>query len=136
MRTQGVTHEHRSLHFRVRMGEGTPVEYTPDLVARRGSFLFLVEPLAQGAADRARLQLLHRFLESHSPEIVLILVTADADTRGLPSESYDEAYTSAQVDALVRRIRYQDPKGLLLPVRKPEPATSGQDDVRDDRPMV
>ena len=132
MRAQSVAHEHRSLHFRVHLDERKVVEFTPDLVARRGAILFLVEPLAEGAADRNRLRLLERFLETHSPEIVLLLVTTDRDTRDLPPESYDEAYPSTDLSQVVRRIKEQSPQGLVLPVRKPTPSKPGEDDAGGD----
>lgn len=133
MRAQGVAHEHRSLHFRVHLDDGQVAEYTPDIVARRGAILFLVEPLMEGAADHSRLRLLERFLDTHSPEIVLIVATTDGDTRDLPSASYDEAYPAAEVPRIVRRIKEQNPRGLVLPFRKPVRGTLGDDDVREDR---
>jgi len=129
---QGVSHEHRSLHFRVHPASGPVAEFTPDLVVRRGAILFLVEPLAGGAADRSRLEFLERFLDTHSPEIVLIIVTPEADVSRLPPASYDEAYPSKEISQMVHRIRTQDPKGILLPFKKPDPAASGERDVRDD----
>ncbi len=132
LRAQGVAHEHRSLHFRVHLDEREVAEFTPALVARRGAILFLIEPLVEGSAARGRLRLLERFLETHSPEIVLILVTPDRDASGLPQGSYDEAYPSSEMPQLVRRIKEQDPRGLILPFRKPDRGMSGQDDVRED----
>jgi hypothetical protein len=129
LRRQGVQHEHRSLHFRVHSPSGQVAEFTPDLVARRGAVLFLLEPLVGGAADRDRLELLGKFLDTHSPEIVLILVTAEPDITALPSASYDEAYPSTEIAAVVRRIREQDPKGLILPFKKPSPTGSGERDL-------
>jgi len=124
-----VQHEHRSLHFRVHLPNGQVAEFTPDLVARRGVVLFLLEPLPGGVADRARLELLERFLDTHSPEIVLIIVTADPDIAALPAASYDEAYPSTEIVAMVRRIREQDPKGLILPFKKPPSGSSGESDL-------
>ena len=118
MRHQNVAHEHRSLRFRVQMPSGRTVEYRPDVIARRGPILFLVEPLAD-AADAARIDLLARFLDQHSPEIVLI-VLADRDAMGrVPPSSYDELYDAADVAAVVRRIRTQDPAGRVRPFPKP-----------------
>lgn len=132
LRAQRVAHEHRSLHFRVRLDEREVAEYAPDLVARRGAILFLIEPLAAGSGDRTRLHLLERFLETHSPEIVLILVTPERDTSGLPQAAYDEAYSSDEIPRVIRRIKEQDPRGIVLPFRKPNPGTSPEDDVRED----
>ncbi len=132
LRSQGVAHEHRSLHFRVRLDEREVAEYTPDLVARRGAILFLLEPLAESSGDPKRLHLLERFLETHSPEIVLILVTSAGDASGIPPSAYDEMYPSSEIPRIVRRIKDQDPRGIVLPFRKPERGTSGEDDVRED----
>lgn len=132
LRQAGLSHEHRSLHFRVHLASGQVAEFTPDLVARRGAVLFLIEPLTGGAADRNRLELLERFLETHSPEIVLVVVTMDQDVAGLPPASYDEAYLSTEAATLARRIREQDPKGIVLPFKKPTRARSEEHDVRDD----
>ena len=133
MRQAGVAHEHGSLHFRVHLDEGKVAEFTPALVARRGAILFLVEPLQGESSDRKRLALLARFLETHSPEIVLILVTTDPDVSGLSPASYDEVYTAADLARVVRRIKEQDPRGIVLPFRKPGPAASGERDARADR---
>lgn len=122
MRRQGVSHEHRSLHFRVRMSTGETAEYRPDIVARRGSILFLVEPV-EGAEDPARFALLAAFLEQHSPEIVLIVLAAKERIASLPPQAYDEVYDVSQVAAVVRRIRRQDPAGMVRPFRKPGPGT-------------
>ncbi len=130
---QNVPHEHRSLHFRVQQSDGAIVEFTPDLVVRRGAILFLIEPLSGGAADPGRLELLERFLDTHSPEIVLVIITSDPDVAALPTAAYDEVYPSTEIPGVVRRIRSQDPKGLLLPFKKPAPVGSGERDVRDDR---
>lgn len=124
-----MQHEHRSLHFRVHLPNGQVAEFTPDLVARRGVVLFLLEPLTGGVADRARLELLERFLDTHSPEIVLIIVTADPDIAALPAASYDEAYSPREIVAVVRRIREQNPKGLILPFKKPPSAPSSESDL-------
>lgn len=132
LRRQSVAHEHRSLHFRVHPANGPVAEFTPDLVVRRGSVLFLIEPLEAGAADRGRLEFLERFLDTHSPEIVLIVVTPEVDLGGLPPASYDEAYPSKEISRMVHRIRTQDPKGVLLPFKKPATAASRERDARDD----
>ncbi len=117
MRQQGVAHEHRSLRFRVQMASGETAEYRPDIVARRGSILFLVEPLEE--ADASRTELLVRFLDQHSPEIVLV-VLAPKDALGrVPAEAYDELYDTADVATAVRRIRRQAPGGMVRPFPKP-----------------
>lgn len=120
LRTQGVPHEHRSLHFRVRLASGGPVQYDPDLVARRGAILFLIEPLESVRESRQRLELLAAFLEQHSPEIVLVVVAPRGELAALPPSSYDEAYVSDDPSAVVRRIRGQDPHGLVRPFPKPK----------------
>ena len=118
MRRQNVAHEHRSLRFRVTLPSGQAVEFRPDLVARRGPILFLVEPLGD-ARDAARMELLEHFLEQHSPEIVLV-VLAERDAMGrVPAEVYDELYDAADVAAVVRRIRLQRPGGMIRPFPKP-----------------
>lgn len=118
MRRQNVPHEHRSLRFRVQMASGETAEYRPDVVARRGTILFIVEPLA-GARDAARIELLTRFLDQHSPEIVL-LVLAEKEAMGrVPAEAYDELYDASEVATVVRRIRLQEPGGMIRPFPKP-----------------
>ena len=118
MRRQNLVHEHRSLRFRVRMASGETVEYRPAVVVRRGAILFLVEPL-DGTGDPARIELLTRFLDQHSPDIVLV-VLADREAMGrVPAESYDEIYDAADLAAVVRRIRRQEPGGLVRPFPKP-----------------
>jgi hypothetical protein len=117
MRRQNLPHEHRSLRFRVQTPSGTAVEFRPEIVARRGSILFLVESLA--AAEPARLELLSRFLDQHSPEIVLVLL-ADRETMArIPPEAYDELYDAGDVATVVRRIRLQEPGGIIRPFPKP-----------------
>lgn len=117
MRLQNVPHEHRSLRFRVQMESGETVEYRPDIVARRGAILFLVERLA--AEDKARTELLSRFLDQHSPEIVLLVLAAREELSRIPAEAYDELYDAADVAAAVRRIRLQEPGGMVKPFPKP-----------------
>lgn len=118
MRRQNLPHEHRSLRFRVQTAAGQTVEYRPEIVARRGSILFLVES-AGAADDAARLELLARFLDQHSPEIVLVLLTDKDAMDRAPAASYDEIYDVADVAAVVRRIRLQEPGGLIRPFPKP-----------------
>lgn len=120
LRHQGVTHEHRSLHFRVRLPSGDVARYDPDLVARRGPIVFLVEPFEDTAADVRRLELLTAFLDQHSPEIVLVAVTPRERLAALPPSAYDEAYDSEDLAAVVRRIREQDPRGMIRPFPKPK----------------
>lgn len=120
MRAQRVPHEHRSLHFRVRLASGDVAQYDPDLVARRGPIVFLVEPLEGAEADRRRLDLLAAFLDQHSPEIVLVVVTPSERIAVLPPPSYDEAYGSEDLGSVVRRIREQDPRGIIRPFPKPK----------------
>ncbi len=118
MRAQNVGHEHRSLRFRVQLASGETVQYRPDIVARRGAILFLVEPLAD-TIPQERVELLSRFLNQHSPEIVLIVLASKENLGRLPVESYDEVYDAADLAAAVRRIRRQDPGGLIRPFPKP-----------------
>ena len=120
MRTQGVAHEHRSLHFRVRMASGDVSRYDPDLVARRGPIVFLLEPLEGAEGDARRLDLLTAFLDQHSPEIVLVVVTPRQRLADLPSSAYDEAYAAEDLAAVARRIREQDPQGIIRPFPKPK----------------
>jgi hypothetical protein len=120
MARRKVVHEHRSLRFRVLDGTGGHAKYSPAIVARRGSILFLVEPV--GSPSRAVLQRLTRFLEQHSPEIVLVLVAPDAKVSKVPIEAYDEIYPESRLTDLVQRIRDQDPEGLIAPFEKPRPA--------------
>jgi len=119
MRSQGVAHEHRSLHFRVRLPSGDVVPYDPDLVARRGPLVFLIEPLEGGRSEPRRLELLAAFLDQHSPEIVLVVVAPQERLDKVPPSAYDEAYPSEDLAVVVRRIRDQNPKGMLRPFPKP-----------------
>lgn len=118
MRRQNLAHEHRSLRFRVETATGSSVEYRPAIVARRGAILFLVEPLEE-PGDVARLQLLSRFLDQHSPEIVLVLLTEKEAIGRVPPEAYDEIYDAADAPAAVRRIRLQEPGSIIKPFPKP-----------------
>ncbi len=120
LRAQGVAHEHRSLHFRVRLPTGDMVRYDPDLVARRGSIMFLLEPLGEGKDDARRLEVLSAFLDQHSPEIVLVVVTPRERLASLPPSAYDEAYGAEDLGGVVRRIREQDPQGMIRPFAKPK----------------
>ena len=118
MRRQNVAHEHRSLRFRVQLASDETVEFRPQIVARRGPILFLVESLGPDTAP-ARLDLLTRFLDQHSPEIVLVLLADKEAMARVPTEAYDELYEAAEVATVVRRIRRQDPAGLVRPFPKP-----------------
>lgn len=120
LRGQGVPHEHRSLHFRVQLASGESVRYDPDLVVRRGPILFLIESIEGARDEPSRLQLLAAFLEQHSPEIVLVVVAPRGRIAALPSSSYDEVYPSDDLAAIARRIREQDPRGILRPFPKPK----------------
>jgi len=100
------------------MSSGETVEYRPDLVARRGAILFLVEPIER-AVDAARTELLTRFLDQHSPEIVLVVLASKGAMGDVPPESYDELYDAADVTTVVRRIRKQEPGGIVRPFPKP-----------------
>lgn len=121
MAREDVDHEHRSLHFRVRSPSGRDRTYEPALVARRGPILFLLDPIEASAWTEDRRTLLEGFLRQHSPDIVLVLVAAQELVPRIPPEAYDEIYPAEDVTAVARRIRDQDPKGLLLPFRKPSP---------------
>jgi hypothetical protein len=124
LRRQSVPHEHRSLHFRVHLPSGAEGRYEPDLVVRRGPILFLVEPLGDGGAEPERLELLAAFLDQHSPEIVLVLVGDEARLGTIPPACYDELYPASKLAAVVRRIRRQDPQGMVRPFTKPGGRTS------------
>jgi hypothetical protein len=120
MARRKVPHEHRSLRFRVLDETGGHAKYSPAIVARRGAILFLVEPL--GTPSRAVLGRLTRFLEQHSPEIVLVVIAHDAKVSKIPIEAYDEIYPESRLADLVQRIRDQDPEGLIPPFEKARPA--------------
>ncbi len=115
---QSLPHGHRSLHFRVANAKGRAAQYAPAIVAHRGSILFLVEPVPSAGARRP-IERLSRFLDQHSPDIVLAVVTADADVDRMPRESYDEIYGVSAIPRLTARIREQDPGGIVLPFEKP-----------------
>jgi len=100
---------------------GATVDYAPAIVARRGSILFLVEPLPDAGAKEAIGQLV-RFLGQHSPEILLVVVTPDTDVRRIPLEAYDEIYSESELRTLASRIRKQNPEGIVRPFEKPRPA--------------
>ena len=129
-----VAHEHRSLHFRVGLDSGETARYDPDIVVRRAGLLFLIAPIAVTDQEH-QLEIVTRFLESHSEEIVLIVVAPEAVLEHLPPEAYDEAYTDTDAARVVARIRAQDPDGFVAPFRKKgargEPG-SHEADVGDD----
>ncbi len=119
MERAGVPHEHRSLHFRVRLPGGDVVEYEPDIVARRGPILFLLAHL-ESAEESPRLKkILSHFLEQHSPEIVLVLIAPAVALLAVSPETYDEIYAASDIGRVVMRIRDQDPNGMVRPFIKP-----------------
>ena len=115
MDRQQVPHGHRVLHYRVRMKSGKVARYDPAVVVHRGPVLFLVEPCSTvgGTVERAT-----RFLEQHSPEIVMAVVAPKRVAARLPPKSYDELYEEGDVPRLVQRIREQDPRGTVRPFPK------------------
>ncbi len=119
MEREGVPHEHRSLRFRVRLPSGDVAEFQPDIVARKGPILFLLVPLGSGAEPPRQEEILGHFLEQHSPEIVLILIAPETALRELPPETYDEIYPATDPGRIARRIRDQDPNGMVRPFVKP-----------------
>jgi hypothetical protein len=127
MERQGVRHEHRSLHFRVRVPSSEDVPYEPVIVARRGTILFLVEPLVDPKKDRRRVEVLSKFLDQHSPEIVLIAVTPATEISTLPPTAYDEVYADTQIREIASRIREQNPEGIIRPFPKPGRGTSSEE---------
>lgn len=124
MDRQQVAHGHRVLHYRVRMKSGKLARYEPAIVAHRGPVLFLVEPCATvgGTVERTT-----RFLDQHSPEIVLAVVAPARTAAKLPPESYDELYDAGDVPRLVQRIREQDPHGAIRPFPKRRRSAAGAD---------
>ena len=118
MERQELPHEHRSLRFRVYDARGGSTNYEPTIVARRGPILFLVEPI--GSARSGTVRRLTGFLQQHSPEIVLVLVTPDAALAEIAPEAYDEIYGASDVGRLTARIREQDPDGIVQPFHKPQ----------------
>ncbi|TLZ44945.1 MAG: hypothetical protein E6K19_03155 [Methanobacteriota archaeon] len=118
MRRQGVPHAHRSLNFRVRNATGGFAKYSPAIVAHRGPVLFLVEPVPSPTPQQT-IGRLTRFLEQHSPEIVLVVVTPDAAIQKVPPEAYDEIYAASDLPQMTQRIREQAPTGIVRPFPKP-----------------
>lgn len=119
MGRQGVAHEHRSMHFRVRLPTGDVADYEPDIVARRGPILFLLVHLEDARESPRQREILSYFLEQHSPEIVLVLLASAEAANTLPPETYDEVYAATDIPRVVRRIRDQDPNGMIRPFVKP-----------------
>ena len=119
MARQSLPHEHRSLHFRVRDATGATAKYSPAIVARRGTKLFLIEPVP--VMKRPIIERLTDFLEQHSPEIVLVVMAPDAKVPKVPQEAYDEIYPESEVARMTHRIRTQDPEGIVRPFEKPLP---------------
>jgi len=105
-----VAHEHRSLHFRVGLDSGETARYDPDIVVRRAGLLFLIAPIAVTDQEH-QLEIVTRFLESHSEEIVLIVVAPEAVLEHLPPEAYDEAYTDTDAARVVEPLT---PAPLML----------------------
>ncbi|HEV8595764.1 MAG TPA: hypothetical protein VGR51_09570 [Thermoplasmata archaeon] len=116
MERQQLPHEHRTLHYRVRMKSGKVAKYEPAIIAHRGPILFLVEPFASAAAGAVERSL--RFLDQHSPEIVYTVVAPKAVAAKLPLESYDELYDADRIRECVLRIKGQDPLGPVRPFLK------------------
>lgn len=116
---QRLPHEHRSLRFRVIERSGRTEKYSPSIAARRGPILFLVEPMA--TVTKRSIARLTAFLEQHSPDIVLVAVCQDAKIAGVPQEAYDEIYAESDIARMTRRIRTQDPEGIVRPFVKPSP---------------
>lgn len=114
---QGMEHEHRSLHFRVRDPAGRVTSYDPDIVVRRGAIVFLIEPVTE-ATDAGRIALMAQFLEQHSPELVLVAVAPASIFERLPADAYDERYDVSDLMRIVRRIREQNPDDIIVPFRK------------------
>jgi hypothetical protein len=96
MERRGVPHGHRVLHYRVRMKSGKVARYEPAIIAHRGPILFLVEPFAtlRGAVERTT-----RFLDQHSPEIVLAVVAPERIASKLPPESTTNSYEAGDATA-------------------------------------
>ena len=118
MRRQEVAHEHRVLHYRVRMRTGDAATYEPAIIAHRGPILFLVEPCLSYTPGGGAVERHARFLDQHSAELVFVVVAPKRVADRLPPESYDELYTDAEVSAVVRRIHEQDPYGAVPPFEK------------------
>lgn len=97
------------------------VPYRPEIVVRRGSVLFFLEAIAEADAD-AKAEVLTRFLEQHSPELVLLVVAPNAVVERFPPEAYDEIYPEADFARVVRRILEQDTQGFVEPFEKRRPA--------------
>lgn len=93
------------------------VPYRPEIVVRRGSVLFLLEAIAEADAD-SEAEVLMRFLEQHSSELVLLVVAPNAVIERFPREAYDEIYPEADLARVVRRLLEQDPRGFVEPFEK------------------
>lgn len=123
MERQAVPHEHRSLRYRVVMASGKVAKYQPAIIAHRGPLLFLVEPCRSHTPGGGAVERHTRFLDQHSPELIMIVVAPERVADRLPPESYDELYPEGDVAKMVRRIREQDPKGTVRPFAKPRRVT-------------
>jgi hypothetical protein len=117
MARRNVPHAHRSLNFRVRDTTGGFAKFSPAIVAHRGPILFLIEPVP--STTRQAIGRLTRFLEQHSPDIVLMIVAPDAAVRKIPPRAYDEIYAASDVSQMIQRIRQQAPTGIVQPFKKP-----------------
>ena len=110
---------HRLTVDREEPGRGATPRICARVIDRARMFEQSWRGLDQPARDAARIELLERFLDQHSPEIVLV-VLAEEDARGrVPAEAYDELYDAGDVAAVVRRIRLQEPGGIIRPFPKP-----------------
>lgn len=116
MERQGVAHEHHSLKLRVRTAEGQAVPFEPDLIARRGPILFLLKGLAGPGPEAEHMA---AFLQQHSPELVLMAIAPADQVAKVRPDAYDEIYADTDLRAIVRRIREQDPRGIVRPFAKP-----------------
>lgn len=115
MTRRGVPHEHRSLKLRVRTASGQTVPFEPDLIARRGSILFLLKGVSADPEDTERMA---AFLRQHSPEIVLVAIAAREQLGRVRLDAYDELYAADELPRIVRRIHEQDPRGMVRPFPK------------------
>ena len=134
MERQGLSHAHRSLHFRVIDTSGERTPYDPDIVVHRGSTLFVLDVLDPTGEGRTRVDLASRFLAQHSSEIVFVAIVPAGRIGETPKEAYDEIFEAGQLLEAVARIREQDPHGFVAPFLKPSPPGegSGETDRRED----
>ncbi|HEY7588078.1 MAG TPA: hypothetical protein VIB49_04950 [Thermoplasmata archaeon] len=116
---QGVAHEHGSLKFRVRREGESDARFEPDIVARRGSILFLLKAVDIDSRETGSLDIMPSFLAQHSEEIVLIVIAPPRDIDRIDPDAYDEVYASSDLASAVARIKGQDPHGIIRPFAKP-----------------